>query len=197
MVASLSSLSPAFLFTIAAIGCSMAYSSAGLLVWHVVQGTGAGTSMTIAFAIVRDLFEGQTARTKVSHITMATMVVPMLAPTVGVGLLGFGGWRIIHAALAGVGTLLLLAVLFGFSESATLDPANRLAPSAIARNYGPRSDALLLYRLYPGQGHRVQVSVRLCERVVAVSDQHSETSAGTIRLGVRGDLYRDHGGVIS
>ena len=123
------------LFTIAAIGCSMAHSLASLLVWRVVQGAGAGASMTIAFAIVRDLFEGETARTKISHITMATMVVPMLAPTVGVGLLGFGGWRIIHAALAGVGTLLLLAVLFGFSESATLDPANRLAPSVVARNY--------------------------------------------------------------
>jgi hypothetical protein len=61
------------LFTIAAIGCSIAYSLASLLVWRVVQGTGAGASMTIAFAIVRDLFEGQTARTKISHITMATM----------------------------------------------------------------------------------------------------------------------------
>jgi MFS transporter, DHA1 family, multidrug resistance protein len=123
------------LFTIAALGCSMAHSLASLLVWRVVQGAGAGASVTIAFAIVRDLFEGETARTKISHITMATMVVPMLAPTVGVGLLGLGGWRIIHATLAGVGTLLLLAVLFGFSESATLDPANRLAPSVIARNY--------------------------------------------------------------
>jgi hypothetical protein len=37
--------------------------------------------------------------------------------------------------LAGVGSLLLLAMLFGFSESATLDPTSRLAPSVIARNY--------------------------------------------------------------
>jgi DHA1 family bicyclomycin/chloramphenicol resistance-like MFS transporter len=122
-------------FTTAAIGCAMAHSLASLLIWRVVQGAGAGASMTIAFAIVRDLFEGQMARTKISYITMATMVVPMLAPTVGVGLLEFGGWRIIHAALAGVGILLLLAVVFGFSESATLDPANRLAPSVVARNY--------------------------------------------------------------
>lgn len=123
------------LFTIAAIGCAMARSLTGLLAWRLVQGAGAGASMTIAFAIVRDLFEGQAARTKISYIAMTTMVVPMLAPTVGAGLLAFSGWRMIYAVLAGVGTLLLLTVLLGFSESAVLDPTNRLAPSAIVRDY--------------------------------------------------------------
>jgi MFS transporter, DHA1 family, multidrug resistance protein len=123
------------LFTGASVGCAMARSLVDLLGWRVVQGAGAGASMTIAFAIVRDLYEGHIARTRISHITMVTMVVPMIAPTAGVALLAFGGWRIIHLVLAGVGTLLWLAVRFGFSESATLDPASRLAPSVIARNY--------------------------------------------------------------
>jgi MFS transporter, DHA1 family, multidrug resistance protein len=123
------------LFTIAAVGCTMARSLADLLAWRVVQGAGAGASMTITFAIVRDLFEGQAARTKISYIAMTMMVVPMIAPTAGVGLLAFGGWRTIHAVLAGVGTLLMLAMLLGFSESAKLDPANRLVPSVIVRNY--------------------------------------------------------------
>lgn len=123
------------LFTVASVGCAMARSLPGLLAWRVVQGAGAGASMTIAFAIVRDLFEGHAARAKISYITMATMVVPMTAPTAGVVLLAVGGWRTIHAMLAGVGALLSLAMLFGFSESATLDPTSRLAPSVIARNY--------------------------------------------------------------
>src|SRR6267378_5336505 len=37
--------------------------------------------------------------------------------------------------LAGIGLLLLLAMLIGFAESARLDPANRLVPSVIANNY--------------------------------------------------------------
>lgn len=123
------------LFATAAVGCALARSLAGLLAWRVVQGAGAGASMTINFAIVRDLFEGQVARTKISYITMATMVVPMIAPTAGVGLLALGGWRIIHAVLAGVGTLLSLVMLLGFRESARLDPANRLLPTVIVRNY--------------------------------------------------------------
>jgi MFS transporter, DHA1 family, multidrug resistance protein len=59
----------------------------------------------------------------------------MRAPTVGVALLAIRGWRAIHALLAGVGTLLVLAILFGFSESGTANPDNRLAPSVVVRNY--------------------------------------------------------------
>jgi MFS transporter, DHA1 family, multidrug resistance protein len=123
------------LFIIAGIGCALARSLPTLLMWRVVQGAGAGASMTIALAIVRDLFEGQAARTKLSYVAIATTIVPMIAPTAGAALLALGGWRVIHAVLAGVGLLLLLAILLGFAESARVDPANRLVPSVVARNY--------------------------------------------------------------
>jgi DHA1 family bicyclomycin/chloramphenicol resistance-like MFS transporter len=123
------------LFIIAGIGCVLAQSLPILLMWRVVQGAGAGASMSIALAIIRDLFEGQAARTKLSYVTVAMMIVPMIAPTAGAVLLSLGGWRIIHAVLAGVGLLLLLAMLLGFAESARFDPTNRLIPSVIARNY--------------------------------------------------------------
>jgi DHA1 family bicyclomycin/chloramphenicol resistance-like MFS transporter len=123
------------LFVVAGFGCALARSLPALLTWRVVQGAGAGASMTIALAIVRDLFEGQAARTKLSHVAVATMVVPMVAPTAGAALLALGGWRSIHAVLAGVGLVLLLAMALGFAESARVDPANRLVPSVIARNY--------------------------------------------------------------
>src|SRR3981189_3238890 len=121
------------LFIIAGIGCALAQSLPTLLMWRVVQGAGAGASMTIALAIIRDLFEGQAARTKLSYVAIATMIVPMIAPTAGAALLALGGWRIIHAVLAGVGLLLLLAMSLGFAESARADPANRLVlPSSLA-----------------------------------------------------------------
>jgi DHA1 family bicyclomycin/chloramphenicol resistance-like MFS transporter len=63
------------------------------------------------------------------------MVVPVIAPGAGAALLILGGWRLIHAVLAGVGLLLLLAMSIGFAESARIDPANCLVPSVIARNY--------------------------------------------------------------
>jgi DHA1 family bicyclomycin/chloramphenicol resistance-like MFS transporter len=75
------------------------------------------------------------AESKLSYVTITTMIVPMIAPTAGAALLGLGGWRVIHAVLAGVGLLVLLAMLLGFAESAPIDPASRLVPSVIARNY--------------------------------------------------------------
>src|SRR3979490_2031885 len=63
------------------------------------------------------------------------MIGPMIAPTAGAALLGFGGWRVIHAVLAGVGLLVLLAMLLGFAESARIDPASQLVASVILPNY--------------------------------------------------------------
>jgi hypothetical protein len=52
------------LFIIGGVGCALAESLPTLLMWRVVQG--AGASMTIVLAIIRDLFEGQAARTKLT-----------------------------------------------------------------------------------------------------------------------------------
>src|SRR5262249_1844712 len=89
------------LFIMAATGCALAQSLPILLIWRVVQGAGAGASMTLVLAIVRDLFEGQAARTKLSYVAIATMIVPTIAPSAGAALLAVGGWRLIHAVLAG------------------------------------------------------------------------------------------------
>jgi len=62
------------LFIIAGIGCAFARSLPTLLTWRVVQGAGAGASTTIALAIIRYLFEGQAARTRLSYVAIATMM---------------------------------------------------------------------------------------------------------------------------
>jgi MFS transporter, DHA1 family, multidrug resistance protein len=123
------------LFAIAGVGCAASRSLLVLLLWRIVQGAGAGASVTIVLAIIRDLFEGQAARTRFSYVAVATMTVPMIAPTVGAALLELGSWRLIYGTLAAVGFLLLLVILLGFTESARLDPANRLAPAVVLRNY--------------------------------------------------------------
>src|SRR6202049_1593438 len=66
------------LFIVAGLGCALAPSLPTLLMWRLVQGAGAGASMTIALAIIRDLFEGRAARTRLSYVAIATMVVPMI-----------------------------------------------------------------------------------------------------------------------
>jgi DHA1 family bicyclomycin/chloramphenicol resistance-like MFS transporter len=69
------------LFTMAGIGCALARSLPTLLMWRVVQGAGAGASLSIALAIIRDLFEGRAAHTKLSSVTIAMMIVRERCPT--------------------------------------------------------------------------------------------------------------------
>jgi DHA1 family bicyclomycin/chloramphenicol resistance-like MFS transporter len=122
------------LFVIASLSCAVAQSLPSLLICRFVQGIGAAaTAMT--FAIIRDLFGETTARAKIANVVVAINVVTVIAPTAGAALLTFGSWRLIYAIQAGIGALLLLAVLLGFAESARIDPTSRLVPAAVIRSY--------------------------------------------------------------
>ncbi len=123
------------LFVFASLACALAQSLPVLLICRIVQGVGAA-STAMTFAIIRDLFNETTARAKIANVVVAINVVTVIAPTAGAALLTIGGWRSIYAIQAGIGALLLLAVLLGFTESARIDPASRLAPEAVIRSYG-------------------------------------------------------------
>jgi MFS transporter, DHA1 family, multidrug resistance protein len=122
------------LFVVTSLACAVAQSLPVLLICRFVQGIGAA-STAISFAIIRDLFSEAIARAKIANVVVAINVVTVIAPTAGAALLMIGSWRLIYATQAGIGALLLLAVLLGFAESARMDPANRLAPAAVLRSY--------------------------------------------------------------
>jgi DHA1 family bicyclomycin/chloramphenicol resistance-like MFS transporter len=122
------------LFVAASLACAAAQSAPALLVCRFVQGVGAA-STAMTFAIIRDLFNETTARAKIASVMVAINVVTVISPTAGAALLATGGWRSIYAVQAGIGALLLFAVLLGFAESATIDRASRLVPAAVVRTY--------------------------------------------------------------
>jgi DHA1 family bicyclomycin/chloramphenicol resistance-like MFS transporter len=122
------------LFAVASLACAAAQSLPVLLIFRFVQGIGAaGTATT--FAIIRDLFGETAARAKIAAVMVAINVATVIAPTAGAALLTLGGWRLIYAIQAGIGALLVSAVLLGFEESARIDPAKRLAPAAVVQSY--------------------------------------------------------------
>ena len=122
------------LFVAGSVASALATSLTSLLAFRVIQGIGAAATAT-TFAIIRDLFDEDAARAKIGNIMVAVNVTTMIAPSAGAALLALGDWRSIYAVQAGAGLVLLVAVFFGFAESARLTPALRPI-AAMASSYG-------------------------------------------------------------
>ena len=122
-------------YTAAAVGCTLADSGLMLVLSRLMQGAAAGACVVLAFAIVRDLFEGEAARAKRSYVTALISVAPMLAPTIGAFVLDHWGWRPVYAVLAVGGVLLLGTVSTSLGETRVAVPGARpvrLAPAYAA-----------------------------------------------------------------
>jgi DHA1 family bicyclomycin/chloramphenicol resistance-like MFS transporter len=110
------------------IGCILAQSLPQLLAFRVLQGIGASGPGMAAFSIVRDRFDGEAARAKMSFVVLVINIVPMLAPSLGAVLLGVGGWRLIYAAPIAAALVLLLVMPF-LKEPAPLQTSSPLGPA--------------------------------------------------------------------
>ncbi|KQM99382.1 multidrug effflux MFS transporter [Sphingomonas sp. Leaf25] len=119
------------LFVIGGFAATIASSMPLLLAARLVQGAGAGAGMTIAMAIVRDLFKGRAAQTRLAVITIVANVAPILAPAIGAGLMIPIGWRGIYGVTALCGLLLLLVVSLSLAE--TLRPTTGKLPPLVRK----------------------------------------------------------------
>ncbi|AMH43538.1 multidrug effflux MFS transporter [Burkholderia sp. PAMC 26561] len=106
------------LFTVGGIGSAVAPDISILLGARLVQGIGAGAGMTVALAIVRDLFEGNAMQHRLAAITVVANVAPIVAPSVGVALLAAIEWRGIYGVMAVCGFLAAIVTWTGLVESA-------------------------------------------------------------------------------
>jgi DHA1 family bicyclomycin/chloramphenicol resistance-like MFS transporter len=122
-------------FALAGIGCALASSLSVLLFWRLLEGIGAGAASTLSLAIVRDLFDGKTARVRLSYVGTIGSFAPMIAPTVGAIVLAVLGWRSIYGFLGAAGLVLLVAIYFGFKESHPRPDLTALQPQRLVANY--------------------------------------------------------------
>jgi DHA1 family bicyclomycin/chloramphenicol resistance-like MFS transporter len=74
----------------------------------------------LVLATVRDLFTGREARTKQAYVNMAGGIAPIIAPTLGIFVAGFGGWRAIYGVLAAGGVVLLIVATVRLRETAPM-----------------------------------------------------------------------------
>lgn len=120
-------------YVVAALGCTLATSAPALVSFRLLQGAAAGACVVLAFAIVRDLFEGEAARAKRSYVTALVSLAPMLAPSLGAFVLSHWGWRPVYGVLAAGGLALLAVVGAGLGETRVLLPGVR--PLQLGRAY--------------------------------------------------------------
>jgi DHA1 family bicyclomycin/chloramphenicol resistance-like MFS transporter len=90
-----------------ALVCAMAATFPLLIAARVLQGASAAVTRVLVVAMVRDLFEGEEMARVMSLTFMVFMVMPVLAPSIGQGILLIAPWRAIFIVLAGYGLLML------------------------------------------------------------------------------------------
>lgn len=113
------------IFLVASIGAALSSSIGALIGWRFVQGLGSCAGMVIARSIARDLGSGARAARLFALMVLVLGVSPVLAPSLGAGLIAFSSWPITFWFMAGFAAVTLIVIALLLKE--TLAPANRAA----------------------------------------------------------------------
>ena len=81
------------IYVLGAVGSALAPTFELLLVSRFVWGVGAAGSRVVATAIVRDRFEGNAMAKAMSQVMAVFILVPILAPAIGAGVVEVLPWR--------------------------------------------------------------------------------------------------------
>jgi len=96
------------LYAAFALMCAFASSFALLIAGRAAMGASAAVSRVLVVAMVRDLFEGEAMARVMSLVFMTFMLVPVLAPSIGQGILLFAPWPAIFVLLAAYGVIMFV-----------------------------------------------------------------------------------------
>ncbi|WP_149535301.1 multidrug effflux MFS transporter [Siccirubricoccus phaeus] len=123
------------IFTLASLGCALTQDIGWFTFWRFVQGLGGCAGMVMARAIVRDLTEGPGSVRLMSQLMLVAGIAPILAPTIGSGLLVLGPWRLIFWVLAAYSAVLALVVHAFLPESLAAERRRRDGPLGVLQVY--------------------------------------------------------------
>lgn len=123
------------IYILASLFCLFAGSVDSLIVWRLIQAVGGCAAGVASMAMVRDLFPVKESAKIYSLLILILGASPLLAPTTGGYLTTLFGWQSVFMVLAGMATLLLLAIRFFLKESHAPDPQVSLHPVPIFWNF--------------------------------------------------------------
>jgi MFS transporter, DHA1 family, multidrug resistance protein len=96
------------LYGLFAILCALAGSFPLLIVSRLCMGASAAVTRVLVVAMVRDLFEREAMARVMSLVFMVFMLMPVLAPNIGLAILLFAPWQAIFGALAAYALAMLV-----------------------------------------------------------------------------------------
>lgn len=94
------------LYALASLLCMFAWDFEVLLVARLLQGLANGSPRILALATVRDIYAGRRMAEVMSFSMMVFIIIPILAPSIGAGILMLGEWHSIFGFLAVISMLL-------------------------------------------------------------------------------------------
>lgn len=96
------------IFVLASLGTVLIDSFAGLLALRALQGIGLASPRVVGIAVVRDRFGGRDMARVMSFVMIVFVLLPVLAPAMGSGILLFGDWHLIFLAILAFGMLIAI-----------------------------------------------------------------------------------------
>jgi MFS transporter, DHA1 family, multidrug resistance protein len=114
------------LYVVAALLCSLAGTFTALLGWRFVHGL-AAASVTVVRSVIRDLYSGRHMARVMSLTFVVFLMVPIIAPSIGQGILLLAPWRYIFVVF---GVFAAAVASWGYLRlPETLHPEYRLTLS--------------------------------------------------------------------
>jgi DHA1 family bicyclomycin/chloramphenicol resistance-like MFS transporter len=126
------------IFIAGSLLCIFARTFEIMLVGRFLQGVGAAGPRIVSLALVRDLYAGRAMARIMSMVMGIFIIVPVIAPSVGQGLLLIGDWRLIFVVLLAQGIIGL--TWFAWRQPETLRE-DRRAPFSLRRILGAFAEA--------------------------------------------------------
>jgi MFS transporter, DHA1 family, multidrug resistance protein len=124
------------LYTVASVGCAVAWNVESLVVFRFLAALGCSAGLVVPRAMVRDLVDGPAAAKMFSQLMLVMGVAPIVAPMLGAVMVELADWRMIFVAAAIYGVVAVAAVWFLLPDTLPQARRTRIGMLPVVLRYG-------------------------------------------------------------
>ena len=121
-------------FVVTSAACAFAPTVEALIALRLLQAAAGGTVMTVARAVLADLYRGDVLSRAMSYLMLVFTMAPIVAPLVGGVILEFADWRWIFGSLSLI-ALVIMAAALALPESVPESARRKFSAAEAARGY--------------------------------------------------------------